>query len=90
MPAEAGQAAAVRLLHPGPGTVAVAEGASAARAMPGVEAVALRVGPGDMVGIREGTGQEVGHVLVTGATAAEAEARLAEAVAAIRLEVLAD
>ena len=87
MPAEAGQVAAVRILHPGPGTVAVAEGVEAARAMPGVEVCVLRVGAGDAVGVREGTGQEVGHVLVTGATAAEAEARLAAAVAAIRLGV---
>ena len=87
MPAEAVQVAAVRLLHPGPGTVTVAEGADAARAMPGVEAVALRVGPGDRVGPREGTGQEVGHVLVTGATAPEAEARLANASARLRVDV---
>ncbi|PAP77927.1 ATP-grasp domain-containing protein [Rubrivirga marina] len=87
MPAEPSRAAAVRLFHPGPGTVVAAEGADAAQAMPGVEVCSLRVGPGDAVGTREGTGQEVGHVLVTAETAAEAEARLAAAVDAIRVEV---
>lgn len=87
MPAEPTRVAAVRLLHPGPGTVTAAEGADAVRAMPGVEACALRVGLGDAVGPREGTGQEVGHVLVTGATAGEAEARLAGAMAELKVEV---
>ena len=43
----------------------------------------------DAVGPRVGTGQEIGHVIVTGATAEEAQARLAEATAAIRVEVAA-
>lgn len=87
LPDRAERAAAVRILHPGPGTVRVAEGVEVARELPGVEAVALRVRPGDAVGEREGTGQEVGHVIVTGETAAEAEARLAAAAAVVRVEV---
>ena len=85
LPASADRVSAARILHPGPGVVTRAEGAEAARAL-GAE-VALRVAPGDVVGEREGTGQEVGHVVVTAATADAARARLAEAVAAIRLEV---
>ena len=87
LPARAERVAAARILHPGPGTVRAVEGAEAARAMAGVEAVSVRVRPGDTVGWREGTGQEVGHLIVTAATAAEAEARLAAAAAAVRVEV---
>ena len=87
LPAEAARAAAVRILHPGPGTVRAVEGVEAARAMPGVADASVRVRPGDAVGVREGTGQEVGHVIVTAATPDEAAARLAAAVAAVRVEV---
>lgn len=84
------RAAAVWILHPGAGTVTAASGAADARSLPGVEEVALRVRPGDRVTPREGTGQEVGHVIAVGADAPEAEARLRAARAAIRLEVDAD
>ncbi len=87
VPAQAERAAAVQILHPGAGTVRAVGGVERARAMPGVEAVSVRARLGAAVGTREGTGQEVGHVLVTGATAAEAEARLAAAAAAVRVEV---
>ena len=87
LPARAERAAAAWILHPGGGRVTVAEGAEACRALPGVEEVALRVAPGDVVGPRTGSGEEVGHVLVTGATAEEAEARLRAARAALRVEV---
>ena len=85
LPTEAGRVAAVRILHPGPGAVRVAhDGASG---LPGVEEVSIRVRPGDQLGVREGTGQEAGHVIVTGATPEQAEARLDRAVGAIRVEV---
>ncbi|WP_420454956.1 ATP-grasp domain-containing protein [Rubrivirga sp.] len=87
LPTRADRVAAARILHPGPGTVRAVEGVEAARAMPGVEAVSVRVRAGVEVGPREGTGQEAGHVIVTGATAAQAEARLAAAAAAVRIEV---
>jgi biotin carboxylase len=87
LPTEAERVAAVQILHPGAGTVLAADGLDTARGMPGVEAVSLRVRRGDTVGPRVGTGQEIGHVLVTGATADEATARLAAAAAAIRVEV---
>ncbi len=52
-----------------------------------MEEVSVRVRPGDALGVREGTGQEAGHVVVTGADAAEARARLAAAVAGVRIEL---
>ena len=87
LPVRARQSAAVWIVHPGAGTVRVAEGAEAAQTLPGVEEVALRVRPGDTVRARAGSGEEVGHVIVTGATAAEAEARVRAARAALRVEV---
>ncbi len=80
-------AAAVWILHPGAGIVRRASGIEAVRECPGVVEATLRVGPGDRIAPREGTGQEVGHILVTGATAPEAEARLRAARDALRLEV---
>lgn len=85
--AEASRAAAVRILHPGPGTVLEVGGLESARAIPGVEDVSVRIQPGDSVAVREGTGQEAGHVLVTAPSALEAEARLAAAVDVVRIEV---
>ena len=81
------RAAAVRILHPWPGVVRAVEGLDAARSLPGVEAVSVRVRPGDVLGAREGTGQEAGHILVVGDTAGDAEARLEAAAAAVRIEV---
>ena len=87
LPARPERAAAAWIVHPGAGRVTVAEGVAACRSLPGVEEVALRVKPGDTVGPRTGSGEEVGHVLVTGATAAEAEARLLAARDALRVGV---
>lgn len=87
LPEHAGTSAAVWILHPGAGTVRVAEGLKAARALPGVAEAVCRVHEGDAVDVRVGTGEEVGHVIVTGATAAEAEARVRAARAAVRVEV---
>lgn len=86
MPESARQTAAVRILHPGPGRIHVADTGGAC-GLPGVQEVSIRVCPGDPLGVREGTGQEAGHVIVTGATPKEAEARLAAAVSAVRIEV---
>ena len=87
LPEAPAQAAAVWILHPGAGTVREADGVEAAQALPGVEAVALRVAPGDVVRPRGGTGEEVGHVVVTGETAAEAAARVRAAREVLRLGV---
>ena len=85
LPDRARQSAAVRILHPGAGTVEVVE--DQATGLPGVEEVSVRVKPGDVLGVREGTGQEAGHVIVTGADPAQARARLAAAVGEVRIEV---
>lgn len=80
-------AAGVWLFHPGPGRVRSVQGAALAREMPGVADLVLRVAPGDDVGRRVGVGQEVGHVVVTGADRDETAARLEAAHAAVRIEV---
>ena len=85
LPDRARQSAAVRILHPGVGTVGAVE--NHADGLPGVEEVSIRVRPGDALGVREGTGQEAGHVVVSGADAAQARARLAAAVAEVRVEL---
>ena len=87
LPARAARAAAAWIVHPGAGRVTRADGAETCWTLPGVEAVALRVEPGDEVRARAGSGEEVGHVIVTGETAAEAEARLRMARAALHVEV---
>ncbi len=87
LPDRARQSAAVQILHPGPGTVRTVEGVERARALPGVEEVSVRVRPGDVLAPRAGTGQEAGHVIATGETAGQAEARLAAAVAELHLAV---
>ncbi|MGB3542162.1 MAG: hypothetical protein WBA11_04465, partial [Rubrivirga sp.] len=86
LPVEAEQSAASRIFHPGPGTVLEVAGVDQARGMPGVAKVRVAA-LGREISEREGTGQEAGHAIVTGATAAEAESRLAGAVGAIRIEV---
>lgn len=87
LPPRARQSAAVWIVHPGPGVVQVAEGAAGARELEGVEEVVLRAEVGSTVGERVGTGEEVGHVVCTGATAAEAEARVRAARDVLRVEV---
>ena len=86
LPAQPARVAASRILHPGPGTVLEAD-LGEASSMPGVQAASLRVRPGGTVETREGTGQEVGHIIVTGETALEAESRLEIAAREVRLEV---
>jgi len=80
-------AAGVWLFHPGRGRVRAVRGVDAARALPGVVDVVVRVAAGDHVGERAGVGQEVGHVVVTGADRDEAAARLAAAHDAVGIEV---
>ena len=81
------RAAAAWILHPGAGVITEAEGIDAVRGMPGVVEATLRARPGDVVGTREGSGEEVGHIVVEGETAEEARARLEAARASLRLEV---
>ncbi len=87
LPARAPGCAAVWVLHPGPGRVRAVSGVEAARRLPGVERVHLRVGPGDRVGPRLGAGQEVGHVLVRGPDRQETARRLERAQARLRIQM---
>jgi biotin carboxylase len=64
--AELLRCAAAYVIHPGPGRIADVRGLEAARALPGVERVALRVGVGEEVRPRLGAGEEIGHILVVG------------------------
>ena len=84
------RAAAAWILHPGAGVVERAEGVDDVREMPGVVEATLRAQPGDVVRPREGSGEEVGHIVVEGETSDEARARLESARAALRLEVRGD
>ena len=82
------QTAAAWIVHPGAGTVRAVGDLRGARQMPGVEEAVLRVGVGDRVSARLGTGEEVGHILRTGSTASEVEARIQAARAVLQVEVV--
>ncbi|MBI2380356.1 MAG: ATP-grasp domain-containing protein [Gammaproteobacteria bacterium] len=61
--------AAVYLLHPGgPGRLAAVRGWEAARTAPGVVEAELHVHAGSLIAEREGSGQESGYLLATGAS----------------------
>lgn len=75
------------LFHPGRGVVKSVDGIEEARALDGVERVELRLKPGKTVTERIGSGQETGHVLVTGRDRDQIVLRLAEAHASIRVEM---
>ncbi len=87
VPADVRRVAAAWILHPGAGTVRSVGEVEGARSMAGVEEIVLRVGVGDLVHARAGTGEEVGHLICTGATAAEAEARVRAARDVLQVEV---
>lgn len=78
---------AVRVLHPGAGTVRRVSGLEAARRRPGVVRAQLRLRPGQRVPEREGLGQEVGHLAVLGASRQETLERLAAASAEIHVDL---
>jgi biotin carboxylase len=86
----AGRAAAVRFGTAPPGTVLAIDGVEAARAMPGVVHADVVVGPGHRVGELTSSWDRLGEVIATGATPAEAAARAAAALDAIRVEVAAE
>lgn len=85
LPREARQAAGVWMLHPGAGRVAAVEGVDAARAVPGVHRVVCRVGPGDVVPVREGTGQDIGFIEASGPTRDAVAETLRRAHALVRI-----
>jgi biotin carboxylase len=66
--ARAKRCAGAWVLHPGPGRVREVVGVEGARAVPGVTGVKVRVGPGDVIRPREGTGQDVGWIEADGPT----------------------
>jgi hypothetical protein len=75
------------MLHPGPGVVRAVAGLDAARAVPGVRHVALRVGPGSRVPERLGTGQDVGWIEAAGATRDVVASALRRAFHLVRIEM---
>lgn len=79
LPREPRRAAGAWILHPGPGVVSAVHGLAEMRRMPGVVDVQCRVGPGDQVHAREGSGNEVGRILVAAADPGEAIVALREA-----------
>ncbi|WP_412062570.1 ATP-grasp domain-containing protein [Rubrivirga sp. IMCC45206] len=87
LPERARRSAAVWIWHPGAGVVQEVEGVDAVQDLPGVVEATVRVAPGDAVGPREGSGQEVGHVVVTGEAPDEARARLDAARDAVRIAI---
>lgn len=86
-PATAVRSAGVWVLHPGAGIVRTIAGIGAARALPGVEKIELRLRPGQRVAERVGAGQESGYLLVTGRDREEVAERLLAAHRAIRIEM---
>lgn len=88
LPQAARRTAGAWILHPRPGIVHSIAGLAAARAVPGVERLHLRVEPGTEVGDRLGTGQEVGHLLATGRDRAEVEECLRRAHRLVRFRMI--
>jgi biotin carboxylase len=81
------RAAGVWLFHPGAGRVARVDGVEAARAVPGVERLRVRVEAGMEVAERIGSGQEAGHVMVKGRDRDEVAERLERAWGMVKIEM---
>lgn len=77
------------ILHPGPGVVDAVCGLEEARAVPGVHRVVCRVGPGDRIAPREGSGQDVGFIDARGTDRATVVTALRTAHAALRFRMRA-
>ena len=86
-PARARRAAGAYVLHPGEGRVRHVRGLEDTRALPHVRRVSLRVAPGDVVRRREGSGQDVGAILVEGPDRDVVAAALTRARETLRIEV---
>lgn len=69
------------------GTLAAVEGLEAARAVPGCAGVSIYYSVGRVVGRHADNRSRLGHVICTGDTIDTARARLAEALAALRLRI---
>lgn len=75
---------------PAPGLVRTVHGLEAVRALPGVECVVLRVGPGDRVQPYTDCTRRTAFVIVTGQDEAQAAATLRQALQLLRIETVAD
>lgn len=71
--------AGVWILHPGSGRVASVEGLQEVRSLPGVRRVSLKIAPGDKIGERIGSGQDVGSIYAEAATRDEVAVTLTRA-----------
>jgi len=81
------RAAGAYVLHPGEGRVRNVRGLEATRALPHVRRVQVRVAPGDLVPRREGSGQDVGAILVEGPDREVVAAALLRARETLRIEL---
>lgn len=87
LPRSPRQVAGAWLLHPGPGVLRRVTGSEAVRGLAGVERLQLRAKPGSRLGVRQGSGQEVGHLLVSGPDRDTVAARLRRAFDLLTLEI---
>jgi hypothetical protein len=62
-PPAPGGYACVQILHPGSGVVTAVRGEQWVRGHPATREFHLKVGPGDVIGERQGAGQDVGYLL---------------------------
>lgn len=75
------------MLHPGAGRVRRIEGLEAARAVPGVRRVVVRVVPGARIAPRLGSGQDIGYIEAEGPDRDAVAAALLAAHAVLRVEL---
>ncbi len=86
-PSRPKRAAAVRVLHPGPGVVRRIRGREDARAVPGVHSAICRLAAGQQTGPRIRAGQDAGRILAVGNSRDEVVGTLARAVGLLRIEM---
>ena len=70
--------ACVQVLHPGAGVITAVRGEQWVREHPATREFRLKVRPGDVIGERQGTGQDVGYLLHVSSSPAERLALLDE------------
>lgn len=87
LPTTARRSAGVWMLHPGESVIRRIAGLEKARSLPGVERVIVRARPGTLVASRVGTGQEIGHLVVTGDDREQVADRLRAAHRAVRVSL---
>lgn len=82
--------ASVRMLHPGAGIISEIKGKSAAAQVAGAVRVQLRAKPGQKVKARVGLGQELGHLIATGPSAATTLDRILQMKEAVEIRLEGD